>query len=172
MRAGTGVVAGRGVREKVRSLLKALNSTEETAAQLVALHVRRGDSADGSLNYWCNSTVPAVLGYLACPAVASHLKAFVEGLPGYPSTPARLVLVTDEKDASYLNELIGKLIEMPLWRGSAAGVTHGLAAAHRSLRLLSPPCLGLPDAPRTTLCGGDAWWPAPCSRLPRSHACA
>ena len=133
------VVAGRGVREKVRSLLKALNSTEETAAQLVALHVRRGDSADGSLNYWCNSTVPAVLGYLACPAVASHLKAFVEGLPGYPSTPARLVLVTDEKDASYLNELIGKLNEMPLWRGSAAGVTHVVSLLpHRSLRLLSP----------------------------------
>ena len=122
----------------------------------MALHVRRGDSADGSLNYWCNSTVAAVLGYLACPAVASHLKTFAEGLPGYPSTPARLVLVTDETDASYLDELVGSLNEMPLWRGSAAGVAHKVVPlpCYRGLPLLSPFYLGLPDAPRTT----PMWW--------------
>ena len=73
----------------------------------------------------CNSSLAAVLDYLACPAVASRLRAFVERLPGYPATRARLLLFTDERDASYLEALLGALNAMPLWRGRAVGVTRG-----------------------------------------------
>ena len=82
------VGSGGGVAEGVRGLLRAVDASEETAGELVALHVRRGDSADGSLNYWCNSQVThsgPTLSTVAQPRAIQRLHAPGVGLAQLPS---------------------------------------------------------------------------------------
>ena len=75
------------------------------ASEVATLHVRRGDTTDR-----CNTSVPAVLEYIAC------------ALPEGEVLPPHLVLFTDETDARYLAQLLAALKTLPRWRGD---VVHG-----------------------------------------------
>lgn len=84
-------------------------------ANLITLHVRRGDTVHS-----CNTSVPAVLQFLDC---STALDAFEGAQPSSSLAGMRLVVFTDESDATYLRLLTDGLTALP--RFAHAKVTHG-----------------------------------------------
>ena len=72
-------------------------------SEFSVLQVRRGDTTS-----MCNTTTSAVVSYMRCAV-------------GDKETGDRLLLMTDETDATYLNTLLTTLRSEPRWAG---GVTH------------------------------------------------
>ena len=106
------------VKRTAASVLQAHGVPE--GGEYSTLQVRRGDTVDR-----CNTSVAAVREYMSCAERSTDGNSH-----GWEHAGDRLLLMTDETDATYLKALLAELRSDPRWAG---GVTHLDAAILEAL---------------------------------------